>query len=46
MAVADTTVPRLRRFSPADAVTLLRIPLAILFPLVTTRDVRGCSPRP
>ena len=40
MAAIDPGLENQRRFSPADAVTLLRIPLAILFPIVTTRDLR------
>ncbi len=40
MAAPDTTAPRLRHFSLADAVTLVRIPLAVLFPLVSSTPVR------
>ena len=40
MAGLEPTAERLSDFSPADAVTLLRIPLAILFPLVTSTTER------
>ena len=40
MAGVDSTVQRVSSFSPADAVTLLRIPLAVLFPLVDSTTVR------
>lgn len=40
MAGIDTTVKRVSDFSPADAVTLLRIPLAIAFPLFPNPSVR------
>ncbi len=39
MAAVDSTVQRSGAFSPADAITLVRIPLAILFPIV------GSTPR-
>ncbi|HEY4320159.1 MAG TPA: CDP-alcohol phosphatidyltransferase family protein [Gemmatimonadales bacterium] len=39
MTGAETTA-RASDFSPADGVTLLRIPLAILFPLVTATPLR------
>lgn len=40
MAAPDATAPRTSRFSPADGITLLRIPLAIVFPIVTSTPVR------
>jgi phosphatidylglycerophosphate synthase len=40
MAVPDATAARPSQFSPADGITLLRIPLAILFPIVTSTAVR------
>ncbi|MGH7594310.1 MAG: CDP-alcohol phosphatidyltransferase family protein [Gemmatimonadales bacterium] len=40
MAAPDVTAARPRHFSPADGITLLRIPLAIVFPLVGSTPVR------
>jgi len=40
MAGIEAPVQRVRDFSPADAVTLLRIPLAIAFPIVPDPAVR------
>jgi phosphatidylglycerophosphate synthase len=40
MAAVDSTVERSGAFSPADAITLVRIPLAILFPIVSSTPVR------
>ena len=40
MAGLDTTAPGPGAFSPADAVTLVRIPLAVLFPLLDGTQVR------
>jgi phosphatidylglycerophosphate synthase len=40
MAVPDATATRPSHFSPADGITLLRIPLAIMFPIVTSTPVR------
>jgi phosphatidylglycerophosphate synthase len=40
MTAPDVGAPALRHFSTADAVTLVRIPLAIIFPLVPATSVR------
>ena len=40
MAGADSAVARKGTFSPADGITLLRIPLAIAFPLVHAPAIR------
>lgn len=40
MAGLDPTAGRASDFSPADAITLLRIPLAIGFPIVSSTPVR------
>ena len=40
MAASDATARRATSFSPADAITLVRIPLAILFPFVGSTPVR------
>jgi phosphatidylglycerophosphate synthase len=40
MAVPDATAARPSQFSAADGITLLRIPLAIVFPIVTSTPVR------
>ena len=40
MAGTDTPVKRVSHFSPADAITLIRIPLAVLFPLDSSTSVR------
>ena len=40
MAGLDSTAPRTGTFSSADAITLVRIPLAILFPIVTSTPIR------
>jgi len=40
MAGIDSTAKRVTSFSPADAVTLVRIPLAVIFPLDNDPTVR------
>ena len=40
MQSVESSAQPVRGFSPADAVTLVRIPLAILFPIITTPSVR------
>jgi phosphatidylglycerophosphate synthase len=40
MAARDSTAERTGAFSPADGITLLRIPLAIVFPIVSSIPVR------
>jgi len=40
MAAVDSTAERSSAFSPADGITLLRIPLAIVFPIVSRIPVR------
>lgn len=40
MAGLDSTAKRASDFSPADGITLVRIPLAVLFPIVSSTPVR------